>query len=175
MAGTYMNPGIAKNVKPQTPDDLIKKQFAGLRTQARTEGEAAGEAAKRQLELKLGRAENAGGGFGGARLKMQTDATADLDRNIQRDISSQQAGLGAQEAATQLQESMFSREFKENQKTNMLNALVEMKKAKLLGGGTKVQEYIQNYVNRFQSGGLKATPGVSFQTPNQQYYGDWAK
>lgn len=123
------------------PNQLIEQQFANLRSQR----QAAKDEAKRAQEQELNRALSASGGFGGAEQKIRRKAGQELERSF----GEESLGIASQEAGAKLQESMFAREFSENQKTNMVNALNALKASGFLDTKESVQRNILNFLNRF--------------------------
>lgn len=133
-------------------NDLITKQFAGMRSAAAAQKDEA----QRQNKLNLMRNANASGGFGGAEQKMQDESNLALNKAFEEG----DANLGVQEAQTRMgvaeaergrkfqgeQQALqlkqqgeqfkaslaqagefFNKEFGENQKTNLINAMNAMK------------------------------------------------
>lgn len=149
-SGTYRKakqvfaPGTFKQPVQQDPNDekLIESQFADLRR-----GQQANlDEAKRQQKLELDRASNAGGGFGGAELKLRQNAAEGLERAG----TGAMAELGAQEAGMKLQSRMFTKELEENKKTNMINALTALNTAGFLKGDLETTQRLAAFFDRFK-------------------------
>lgn len=164
----YQNPGISRFQPPKkelSPDDLITQQFAGLRASQ----QAQMEEAKRQNALNLARNANASGGFGGAEQKLQEQG----QRELEKTFAGAQGDLGAQEAAARLQSGQFEKEFAENQKTNMINALTALKSAGFLANKQGAVDNITNFLNRFGGAyGGKGTSPYAAQSANILRAGD---
>lgn len=112
----------------------IEEQFAGLQTAAR----ARQDELKRQQEMELARAANVSG-YGGAEQKMRQEAQLEREKAF----GAQEAELGAAKAGalTQVREAerqrqmaseFFYKELEENKRTNLINAMVALKKGGIL-------------------------------------------
>jgi|SRR5580765_6071325 len=162
MANQMTNQGLFGIPKkpPNQANSNIEQQFANMSASARAQQDEA----TRQNNLNIARASNASGGFGGAESKLQSEAQNQLAQKF----AGTQADIGAQKAAAMQQQDMFEKEFTENQKTNMVNALTALKTAGFLENAPAAQDRLANFLNRFGQGYSNttlpgATPGVSEQ------------